>query len=164
MPVTYQKWIHIFKDGSVSHVNNSKELADAGYELMTKYGVDDFVACIPITYEEGEGLPRRNMPITPKPLQIKIYCKDCGTYLKARFSKVNGEISIEPCWCPLNEIRKVYEKYKHLDKVICDTRWGNDYTYVVLREFWQAIKASVETEPPADTPTEEATDTGYYAP
>lgn len=75
------------------------------------------------------------MPITPEPLRIQVYCKDCGTYLKARWSEVFGEISIEPCQCPLNEIRKVYEKYKHMDTCFSDRDFAG---------LWQAIKVSLE--------------------
>lgn len=106
------------------------------------------------------------MPITPKPLQvnyrasqIEVYCKDCGTYLKSEWCKnVKGEIAVEPCKCPLSEIRKVFEKYKHLDTVISDVRWikAGDFKYHIIRDLWQAIKASLEpaeAEPPDASPT-----------
>lgn len=92
------------------------------------------------------------MPITPKPLEIEVACRDCGTYLQAEWDDENdvGEIVMEACQCPLNEIRKVYEKYK------VDPHNATRY------ELWQAIKASVE--PPESEPTEASTDKGYYAP
>lgn len=89
------------------------------------------------------------MPIAPKPLEMWIYCTDCGTYLRAKWNK--NEIAMEACQCPLNEIRKIHEKYKH------DPHTATRYV------LWQAIKASVEP-PPDDTPTEASTDKGHYAP
>lgn len=98
------------------------------------------------------------MPITPKPLpvnyrasQIEVYCRDCGMYLETAVDKdFEYKIAVESCQCPLNEIRKVYEKYKHLDRVIdrviCDTRFSSDFPHTLLRDMWQIIKTSVEPE------------------
>lgn len=101
------------------------------------------------------------MPITPKPLQIEVYCRDCGTSLEAQWSPMSrikndgseAGLSIEPCQCPLNEIRKVYEKHKP------EPKW---YTSLLASDLWQAIKASVERpEPlPDGSPTETSTDRG----
>lgn len=83
-------------------------------------------------------------------------------YLETKLdnSKESPEIAVEACQCPLNEIRKVYEQFRHLDTVISDVRWidGADFKYHIIRDLWQAIKASVEPEPepeppPDDTPT-----------
>ena len=105
------------------------------------------------------------MQITPKPLQIEVYCRDCGTYLEATWEKTDRGIAVEPCKCPLNEIRQIYEKYKHMDKVVCDVRF-NDFPHVMVREMWQAIKASVEPpEPLPDAlPTEASTHKDCFVP
>ena len=56
-----------------------------------------------------------------------------------------AEIAVEACQCPLNEIRKVYEQYKHMDKIICDSHLNDrSFEYTIMVNFWQAIKASVE--------------------
>ena len=89
------------------------------------------------------------MPITPKPLEIQIYCRDFGMYLETKLdnSKESPEIAVEACQCPLNEIRKVYEKYKHMDKVMCDGRLDDgSFKFHAMMTFWQAIKTSVETD------------------
>ena len=65
-----------------------------------------------------------------------------------------GELTVEACRCPLDEILVVYEKYKHMDRVMSDAKWlnGDDFSQTLIRDLWQAIKASVEP-PPDDTPT-----------
>lgn len=75
---------------------------------------------------------RINMPITPKPLQIEVYCRDCGTYLEAWWDNKKSEIAIEPCKCPLTEVRVIYERYKL-----------NPHT-ATRYALWQAIKAACE--------------------
>lgn len=105
------------------------------------------------------------MQITPKPLQIEVYCRDCGTYLEAKWDNSNEspEIAVEPCQCTLNEIKKVHERFKHLDKLLCDTEWHTDsMPFSIASELWQAIKAVCEpdTEPPDASPTETSTDRG----
>ena len=106
------------------------------------------------------------MPITPKPLEVEIYCRDCGTYLQGTWNR--SEISVEPCQCPLNEIRKVYELYKHMDRLITDPilHSGSDFRLFLLAELWQAIKASVELPDPLpdDLPTPSSSDTGCSVP
>lgn len=40
-----------------------------------------------------------------------------------------------------NEVREVYEKYKHLDKCLSDKFWcGETLQAQMLNEFWEAIK------------------------
>lgn len=94
------------------------------------------------------------MPITPKPLQIEVYCRDCGTYLQCTWNR--SEISVEPCQCPLNEMREVYEQYGPSPK----------WTLELAVDLWQAIKASVERPEtlPDALPTEASTDTGCSVP
>lgn len=97
------------------------------------------------------------MPIAPKPLQIDyralqitVYCRDCGTYLDVKWNDaVKGEIAVEPCQCKLNEIRKVYEQYKHMDRAMTDPILfeGVDVKFILMNKFWQAIKAVCEPEP-----------------
>ena len=44
-------------------------------------------------------------------------------------------------------IQEVYEKYKHLDKLLCNPRWGNldeGFLMYLLYNFWQAIKIEGE--------------------
>jgi hypothetical protein len=52
-------------------------------------------------------------------------------------------------------LRKVWEKYKHLDRVISDPQWADDDLRMrILRDCWQEIKAHVEAEgaaPPRGT-------------
>mgnify|MGYP001585030991 CR=1 FL=1 len=89
------------------------------------------------------------MPITPKPLQIEVYCKDCGTYLESKWDNAHEspEIIVEVCQCPLNEVRKVYEKYKHLDRLLCDRKLADsteNMPYYIACDLWQAIKAACE--------------------
>ena len=42
-------------------------------------------------------------------------------------------------------IQAVYEKYKHLDKVLCYEQWTHDtLPGTILHDLWRAIKAHVE--------------------
>ena len=94
-----------------------------------------------------------NMPIAPKPLQVEVYCRDCGTYLEAQWSPMSSikndgseaELSIEPCQCPLSEIKEVYEQFKHLDMVIGDRDViGDSIIHQLAYDLWQAIKSANE--------------------
>lgn len=70
-------------------------------------------------------------------------------YLEAKWDKkfIGPEIAIEPCQCPLNEIRKVYEQYKHMDRVLCDRGMAAaNMPYTIACDLWQAIKAACESE------------------
>ena len=91
------------------------------------------------------------MPITPKPLQVEVYCRDCGTYLEALWGEVprgrQPEAMFEPCQCPLSEIRETYERFKHLDRVIGDRDViGDSIIHQLAYDLWQAIKSAVESE------------------
>ena len=42
-------------------------------------------------------------------------------------------------------IQAVHEKYKHLDKVLCDQLWAKDtFAGEICYHLWKAIKAHVE--------------------
>ena len=43
-------------------------------------------------------------------------------------------------------IREIYEKFKHLDKVLSDPAWidGANPIYQVAQDMWKAIKEEVE--------------------
>ena len=109
------------------------------------------------------------MPIAPKLLELQIYCRDCGTYLEAKWDHVNAshEIEVEPCQCPLNEIREIYEGFKNKPHKL------QGYT------LWEAIKAACEPPeiavetcqcplavcvPPEPEPTQASTDKDCYVP
>lgn len=45
-------------------------------------------------------------------------------------------------WTEQMTIKEIYEKYKHMDKIIDDKFWLSSGAYEkVIYEFWQAIKA-----------------------
>jgi len=48
-------------------------------------------------------------------------------------------------------IKEVYEKYKHMDKVICDPIFKDIFITIMLKDFWQAIKQEIEQEKPGNT-------------
>ena len=69
--------------------------------------------------------------------EIQVHCRDCGMYLESSgYEDGKAEIAVEACQCPLNEIRKVYEKYK-------DRLNGVDFKYDIMSNLWQAIKVSL---------------------
>ena len=44
----------------------------------------------------------------------------------------------------MSEIESVYEKFKHLDKLLSDPEWcGTDARMTMLHELWIAVKAEV---------------------
>ena len=58
VPEQIEGWVHIYKDGSVSAIYSTKELADQTLELERKYQCGEPVACIYINILVGEGLLR----------------------------------------------------------------------------------------------------------
>ena len=50
-------------------------------------------------------------------------------------------------------IIEVYEKYKHLDNVLCDMDLVYSFQSQARYDMWQAIRASQALAPQADTPT-----------
>lgn len=47
----------------------------------------------------------------------------------------------------MEEIKKVYRKYKHLDKLLSDEKLaGNNFRLHIRYELWMAIKKEIEKE------------------
>ena len=56
VPERIKGWVHIYKDGSVSAIYSTKELADQALKLERKYQCGEQVACHYINIPVGEGL------------------------------------------------------------------------------------------------------------
>jgi len=39
-------------------------------------------------------------------------------------------------------IKEVYEKYKHMDKALCDTYTFNTLIHHIAKDLWEAIRAA----------------------
>lgn len=42
------------------------------------------------------------------------------------------------------EIQNVYNKYNHMDKLMCECANSEEFTLIILSDLWRAIKAEVE--------------------
>ena len=49
------------------------------------------------------------------------------------------------------QLKEVYERYKHLDKLLIDENWGgeNDLQFQILTDLWKAVKNEAEVIPVA---------------
>ena len=56
VPEKREGWIHIYKDGSVGILHDSKEIIDQERKTEIKYGCHPPIACIKISFTVGEGL------------------------------------------------------------------------------------------------------------
>ena len=56
-----------------------------------------------------------------------------------------------------DSIKKVYKRYKHLDKWVQDSRWNNqasqDLQILMLYDLWEAVKQAVRLNYVADPET-----------
>lgn len=71
-----------------------------------------------------------------------IFCNECGMSINDAIQQLKQSNKVRGSKMALSE---VYERYKHLDKLLSDEKWlSPDIREIILYDLWQAIKENLK--------------------